>query len=120
MSSRYLKDLNNQFHHGGSISFVELVEGVAEVDEVSNSQQAHFCPVFSGVENGCALRGSICKAWRAYADRAQITSRNSNYHEAFSTWLQQSEYKAWPMRCAWNSASSRCLVTLFDRSFSRS
>ena len=30
---RYLKDLNNQFHHGASVSFVELVAGVSEVDE---------------------------------------------------------------------------------------
>ncbi|CAE7717129.1 unnamed protein product [Symbiodinium sp. CCMP2456] len=63
--SGYLKDLNNQFHHGGSISFVELVSGVTEVDE----------------------------AFRAYAERARITSRNSNYHEQHSLWLQQSEFK---------------------------
>ncbi|CAE7035549.1 unnamed protein product [Symbiodinium sp. CCMP2592] len=49
----YLKDLNNQFHHGGSISFIELVSGVTDVDQ----------------------------AFHAYADRARITSRNSNYHE---------------------------------------
>ena len=34
-STRYLKDLNNQFHHGGGISFVELVSGVADVDEAT-------------------------------------------------------------------------------------
>ena len=31
---RYLKDLNNQFHAGASINFLEMTCGVSEVDEV--------------------------------------------------------------------------------------
>ena len=34
------------------------------------------------------------QAWKAYADRMKITSRNvSSYHEEFSKWLEQSEFK---------------------------
>ena len=33
------------------------------------------------------------QAWRAFADRTSITSRNSNYHEEFQNWLKASEYK---------------------------
>ncbi|CAL1154008.1 unnamed protein product [Cladocopium goreaui] len=63
---QYLKDVNNQFHQGAAISFYELVTGVQSVDE----------------------------AWRSYADRNMITSRNvSSYHEAFLQWLRDSEFK---------------------------
>ena len=46
---RYLKDLNNQFHGGGSINFVEMISGVSEVDEDTSLQCVH---------TGCAV---VCK-----------------------------------------------------------
>ena len=32
---RYLKDVNNQFHGGGAINFIEMISGVCEVDEAA-------------------------------------------------------------------------------------
>ena len=41
---RYLKDLNNQFHAGSAISFVELVSAITEVDEAA-ATGVPVCPV---------------------------------------------------------------------------
>ncbi|CAJ1462289.1 unnamed protein product, partial [Effrenium voratum] len=65
---RFLRDLNNRFHEGGRISFLEQVEEVQHVEDAG--------------------------AWTAYMERRGFTNRNvENVRDEFGRWLQSSEYK---------------------------
>ncbi|CAJ1398472.1 unnamed protein product [Effrenium voratum] len=76
----FLRDLNNRFHEGGRISFLEQVEEVQHVEDAGALAQLSVTVRLS--------------AWTAYMERRGFTNRNvENVRDEFGRWLQSSEYK---------------------------
>ncbi|CAJ1438320.1 unnamed protein product [Effrenium voratum] len=84
----FLRDLNNRFHEGGRISFLEQVEEVQHVEDAGALAQLSVTVRLS--VSGVLLH----LAWTAYMERRGFTNRNvENVRDEFGRWLQSSEYK---------------------------
>ena len=94
MHPRFLRDLNNKFHGGGSISFIEMISGASDVDEACSQSDLSWFQLHFLFGLGFLLDYRDAQAWKAYTDRMKITSRNvGSYHDAFAKWLEASEFK---------------------------